>query len=205
MTTTNESSNPTAPVQEAPQPSFLKRYWSWLALLLFVIALPVVWVATSKISGDVSFAVSAGSPAAVQGAKVTLYEVTQEEEQHLTATLAELQRQNELEKAENTRVFGSQHADEFAHSSLAGYNNLSDTKLCFSLEKEMEETKKFAQRSETTDSHGGFAFRTRPGRYVVEIIGQQGNDRFEFVEAVDLRWRSYLKLVDATCHYSLTN
>lgn len=205
MTTTNESSNPTAPVQEAPQPSFLKRYWSWLVLLLFVIALPVSWVATSKISGDVSVTVSGGTPAALQGAKVTLYEVTPEEEQHLTAALAELQRQNELEKAENTRVFGSQHADEFAHSSLAGYNNLSDTKHCFSLEKEMEETKKFAQRSETTDGQGGFSFRTPPGRYVVEIIGQQGNDRFEFVETVDLRWRTYLKLADATCHYSLTN
>jgi hypothetical protein len=173
--------------------------------LLFVIALPISWVATSRISGDVSYAASGGASAALQGVKVTLYKVTPEEEQHLTTTLAELQRQNELEKAENTRVFGSQHADEFAHSSLAGYNNLSDTKHCFSLEKEMDETKKFAQSSETTDGQGRFSFHTAPGRYVVEIVGQRGNDRFAFVEAVDLRWRSYLKLADATCHYSLTN
>lgn len=205
MSSTNPSANATVPVREAPGPSFVKRYWSWLVLLFFVIAAPLAWMVTSKISGDVSVAVSGGAPTAFQGAKVTLYEITPEEEQHLTAALAELQRQNELEKAENTRVFGSKAADEFAHSSLVGYNNLSDTKLCFSLEKEMEETKKSGARSETTDSEGRFSFRTRPGRYVLEIIGQQGAERFEFVETVDLRWRSYLKLLNATCHYSLAN
>lgn len=149
--------------------------------------------------------VAGGSTTTLQGAKVELYRVTPEEEHQLTVALAELQRQNELEKAENTRVFGSKGADEFARSSLVGYNNLSDTKLCFSLEKVMEETKKSGGTSQTTDSQGRFAYRVPPGRYVLEIIGQQGSERFEFVETVDLRWRSYLKLVDATCHYNLVN
>lgn len=205
MTLPLESANATAPAEQAPFALFLKRYWSWLVLLLFVIALPVSWVATSKISGDVSVAVSGGAATVLQGAKVTLYKITPEEEQHLTAALADLQRQNELEKAENTRVFGSQHADEFAHSSLVGYNNLSDTKHCFSLEKVMDETKKSDPRSAITDSQGGFSFGARPGRYALEIVGQQGPERFEFVETIDLKWRSYLKLVDASCHYSLTN
>lgn len=205
MSSTNPSANATLRAQDAPGPSFLKRYWSWLVLLFFVIAFPVSWVATSKISGDVSVAVSSGTAATLQGAKATLYKVTPEEEQHLTASLAELQRQNELEKAENNRVFGSKSADEFAHSSLVGYNNLSDTKHCFSLEKEMEETKKSQLRGQTTDGQGRFSFHVPPGRYVLEIIGQQGPERFEFVETIDLRWRSDLHLVDATCHYSLAN
>lgn len=205
MTTTNESATGAPPAPEAPRPSFLKRYWSWLVLLLFVISLPVTWVATSKISGDVSVTVSGGAATELQGAKVTLYKITPEEEQHLTTALAELQRQNELEKAENARVFGSKNADEFAHSSLVGYNNLSDTKHCFSLEKVMKETKKSDARGQVTDSQGRFSFWAMPGGYLVEIVGQEGPERFEFVETIDLKWRTYLRLVDPSCRYSLVN
>jgi hypothetical protein len=40
---------------------------------------------------------------------------------------------------------------------------------------------------------------------LLEIVGQANDQRFEFIENVDLKWRSNLKLTEPNCHYSLAN
>ncbi len=183
----------------------LKKYFPLLAGLAVIALIVVIWLETSKITGEVSAADSSGGAVALSGARVTLYNVTEEQGQRLSDAVAGLQRQNQQEKDSNARVFPAASSDPSILSNLAGYNNLSDTKQCFALEKVVDEVRKSAVRKETTDSQGRFGFRALPGRYVLEIVGQASGQYIVFVEQVEPKWHSHFKLVDPTCHYTLTN
>ncbi len=183
----------------------LKKYFPLLAGLAVIALIVVIWLETSKITGDVSTPDSNAGAVALSGARVTLYNVTQEQGQRLSDAVAGLQRQNLQEKDSNARVFPAASSDPSIRSNLAGYNNLSDTKQCFALEKVVDEIRKSVVRKETTDSQGHFGFRALPGRYVLEIVGQASGQYIVFVEQVEPKWHSHFKLVDPTCHYTLTN
>jgi hypothetical protein len=173
-----------------------------LALIALIV---VIWLETSKITGDVSVADSNGVAVAFSGAHVTLYKVTEEQGQRVSAAVAGLQRQNQQEKDSNARVFPAESTDPSIRSTLAGYNNLSDTKQCFALEKVVDEIRGSAVRKETTNGQGHLGFRALPGRYVLEIVGQVNDQRTVFVEQVEPKWHTHFKLADPTCHYTLTN
>jgi len=183
----------------------LKKYSSLFAGLAIIAMIVIIWRETSKITGDVSLVGSSGAAVALSGARVTLYKVTEERERLLTAALDDLQQQNQQAKAANARVFPAGNTDDLVRSTLAGYNNLSDTKHCFALEKVLDEIRKSGVRSETTDGQGHFGFRALPGRYVLEIVGQASGQYIVFVEHVEPKWHSYFKLLDPSCRYSLTN
>jgi hypothetical protein len=183
----------------------MKKYLSLLIGLALIALIVVIWLETSKITGDASVAGSNGAAVALSGARVTLYNVTEEQGKHLATALASLQQQNQQEKDTNARVFPAESSDPSVRSTLAGYNNLSDTKECFALEKVVDEIRKSAVRKETTDSRGHFAFRALPGRYVLEIVGQASDQRVMFIEQVEPKWHSHFKLAEPSCHYTLTN
>jgi hypothetical protein len=182
-----------------------KKYVSLLAGLAIIVALVIVWRETSKITGEVSVTASNGAAVTLSGARVTLYVVTEEQEQRVSAALADLQQQNQQEKDANARVYSAESKDEMTRSNLASYNNLSDTKHCFALEKVLDEVRKSAVRKETVDVQGHFGFRALPGRYVLEIVGQADGQYIVFVEHVEPKWHSSLKLANPSCRYSLTN
>ncbi len=188
---------------EAPVTSFLKKFLGLFVGLAIIGLVVLIWLETAKITGDVSLAGSNGTPVTLSGARVTLYQVTEQQEQRLSAALAELQRQNQQEKETNARVFPAGSTDDLTRSTLAGYNNLSDTKQCFALEKVLDEIRTFAIRKEATDGKGHFGFRALPGRYILEIVGQGGGQYVVFVEHVEPRWHTYFKLADPICHYNL--
>jgi hypothetical protein len=188
-----------------PVVSFLKKYLSLFVGLAIVGLIVLVWLETSRITGDVSVTGSNGATAAVSGARVTLYIVTEEQEQRLSASLADLQQQNQQDKTANARVFPAESTDEVTRSNLASYNNLSDTRHCFALEKVVDEIRKSAVRKETTDSQGHFGFRALPGHYFLEIVGQPNGQYVLFVEPVEPRWHTHFKLADPTCRYTMTN
>jgi hypothetical protein len=190
---------------EVPVVSFLKKYLSLFVGLGIIALIVIVWLETSKITGDVSVIGSNGAAVALTGARVTLYNATEEQEQRLSASLAELQQQNQQEKDTNARVFSAESTDDVTRATLAGYNNLSDTKHCFALEKVLDEIQKSAVRKETTDSQGHFGFRALPGRYVLEIVGQASGQHIVFVEHVEPKWHTHFKLADPSCGYSMTN
>jgi hypothetical protein len=137
--------------------------------------------------------------------RVTLYKVTEDQELRLSAALANLQQQNQQEKDANAHVFSAESTDNSIRSTLAGYDNLSDTKHCFALEKVVDEIRKFVVRKETTDSQGHFGFRALPGHYFLEIVGQPNGQYVLFVEHVEPKWHTHFKLADSTCSYSMTN
>src|SRR5712692_7441580 len=170
----------------------LKRYLGLILGLAAIALIYIIWQETAKITGEVSAAGSTGGAAALSGARVTLYNLTDEQE-------------NQQEKDANARVFPAESTDDSARSTLAGYNNLSDTKHCFALEKVLDKIRKSAVRRASTDSHGHFGFRALPGRYLLEIVGQASGQYVVFVEHVEPKWRSYFKLSDPSCRYSLTN
>jgi len=184
---------------------FLKRYGGLLLVPLLVAGVVIFWLASSRITGEVVVATSNQDTAALTGASVTIYSVNEDQRQRISGTLAKLQQENEHEKSTNASVFRVPSADERTRSDLAGYNNLSDTKHCFALEGVLDEIRKTGTRKNSTDGQGRFAIRALPGKYLLEIVGQAGNQRFEFIENVDLKWRSDLKLTDPSCHYSLAN
>ena len=183
----------------------LKKYFGLIVGLAVVALIVVVWQETAKITGDVSVAGSTRTAAPLSDARVTLYKVTEEQEQRLSAALANLQQQNQQEKNDNARVFSGESTDNSVRSTLAGYNNLSDTKHCFALEKAVDEIRKSAVRKQTTDSQGHFGFRALPGHYVLEIVSQANGQYTVFVEPVEPKWHTDFKLAEPTCHYSLTN
>ena len=192
-------------VSESRTAAFLRRYGGLLLVLFLVAGVVIFWLASSKITGEVVVAISNQDTAALTGASVTIYSVSEDQQQRITGALAKIQQENEQEKSANARVFQIQSADERTQSDLAGYNNLSDTKHCFALEGILDEIRKTGTRKKSTDGQGRFAVRALPGRYLLEIVGQVSNQRFEFIENVDLKWRSNLKLTDPGCHYSLAN
>src|SRR5713226_3483670 len=183
----------------------LKKYLGLIIGLAVIAMIYIIWQETAKITGDVSAAGSTGAAVALSGARVTLYEVTGEQEQRVSTALADLQQENRQEKADNARVYSPDSKDEMVRSNLASFNNLSDTKHCFALEKVLDEIRKSAVRKETTDSQGHFGFRALPGRYVLEIVGQPNGQYVLFVERVDPKWHTHFKLAEPTCHYSMTN
>jgi hypothetical protein len=209
MTPLNSPPNPipneAPPVSHSRTALFLKRYGGMLLLFVLVASVPIIWLSTSKITGEVIVPVSDKDAAALQGASVTIYPVNEEQQQRISTALANIQQTNDQEKAANARVFQIPAADERTRSDLAGYNNLSDTKHCFALEGLLDEIRQSALRKRTTDNQGRFAIRALPGNYLLEIVGQENNRRFEFVEHVDLKWRSRLKLMEPSCSYSLAN
>ena len=192
-------------VSESRTAAFLKRYGGLLLVPILVAGVVIFWLASSRITGEVVVATSNQDTAALTGASVTIYSVNEDQRQRIAGTLAKLQQENEHEKSTNASVFRGPSADERTRSDLAGYNNLSDTKHCFALEGVLDEIRKTGTRKNSTDGQGRFAIRALPGRYLLEIVGQAGNQRFEFIENVDLKWRSELKLTDPSCHYSLAN
>jgi len=183
----------------------LKRYLGLILGLAAIALIYIIWQETAKITGEVSAAGSTGGAAALSGARVTLYNLTNEQEKSLSAALADLQQQNQQEKETNAHVFPAESTDDSARSTLAGYNNLSDTKHCFALEKVLDGIRKSAVRRASTDSQGHFGFRAVPGRYLLEIVGQASGQYVVFVEHVEPKWHSYFKLSDPSCRYSLTN
>lgn len=185
--------------------SVLKKYLALIIGLAAIAMIYIIWQETAKITGEVSAPGSTGAVVAVAGGRVTLYEVTQEQEQRLSAALANLQQENQQEKTDNARVYSAESKDEMVRSNLASFNNLSDTKHCFALEKVVDEIRKSAVRKETTDSQGHFGFRALPGHYVLEIVGQPAGQYVVFVEHVEPKWHTVFKLAEPTCHYSLTN
>lgn len=193
------------PVPESRTAAFLKRYGGLLLVLFLAAGVVIFWLASSRITGEVIVAINNQDTAALTGAGVTIYSIDEEHWQRISGTLAKLQQENEEEKAANARVFQIQSGDERASSDLAGYNNLSDTKHCFALEGILEELQKSVVRKKSTDSRGRFAVRALPGRYLLEIAGQVSNQRFEYIENVDLKWRSNLRLTEPSCRYSLAN
>jgi len=185
--------------------TFLKKYLGLFVGLAVVALLVIGWEETAKITGEVSAAGSTGNVVPLSGARVTLYKVTEEQEQRLSTSLASLQQQNQQEKDANARVYPAESKDEMVRSNLANFNNLSDTKLCFALEKALDEVAKLAVRKETADSQGRFGFRALPGHYVLEVISQANSQYSEFVESVEPKWHTHFKLVEPTCRYSLAN
>src|SRR5260370_27544343 len=92
--------------------------------------------------GEVPGAGSTGGAGELWGARVTLYNLTDEQENSLSAALADLQKQTQKEKDANARVFPAESTVDSDRSTLAGYNNLSDTKHCFALEKVLDKIRK---------------------------------------------------------------
>jgi hypothetical protein len=184
---------------------FLKKYLSLFVGLAIIALIVLIWLETAKITGDVSVVGPNGAAMTLSGAHVNLYKVTEEQEQRISAALANLQQQNQQERDANSRVFPAESTDSSIRSTLAGYNNLSDTKHCFALEKVVDEIRQSAIRKETTDSQGHFGFRALPGHYFLESISQQNGQYIVFVEQVDPKWHTYFKLTEPTCRYSLTN
>jgi hypothetical protein len=182
-----------------------KKFLTFLAGLSVIALILIIWRETSRITGDVSVAGSDGAAVALSGAGVTLYKVTEEQGARLAAAVTGLRQQNQQEKDTNARVFPAESSDPSVRSTLAGYNNLSDTKECFALEKVVDEIRKSAVRKQTTDGHGHFGFRALPGRYVFEIVGQAGDQRVMFIEQVEPKWHTHFNLSDPSCHYTLTN
>jgi hypothetical protein len=185
--------------------SFIKQFGGFILIFVLLAALLLFWLASSRITGQVAVATSNQDAAALRGANVTIYSVSEEQQQRITAALAKIQQVNDEEKAANARVFQIQSTDQRIRADLAGYNNLSDTKHCFALEGVMDEIRKSGARKNSTDSQGRFAIRTLPGRHLLEIVGQESNQRFEFIETVYLTWRSNLNLTEPSCRYSLAN
>ena len=191
-------------VSESRTAAFMKRYGGLLLVPFLAGGVVIFWLASSRITGTVAVATGNQDTASLTGASVTVYSVSEDQQKRITGALAKIQRENDEEKATNSRVFQIPAADQRTDSDLAGYNNLSDTKHCFALESVLDEIRKSGKRKESTDSQGRFAIWALPGRYLLEIVGQESNQRFEFVEHVDLKWRSDLKLTEPSCRYSLT-
>jgi hypothetical protein len=184
---------------------FLKKYLSLFVGLAIIALIVLIWLETAKITGDISVVGPNGTAVTLSGAHVNLYKVTEEQEQRISAALANLQQQNQQERDANSRVFPAESTDSSIRSTLAGYDNLSDTKHCFALEKVVDEIRQSAIRKETSDSQGHFGFRALPGHYFLEIVSQQNGQYIVFVEQVDPKWHTYFKLTEPTCRYSLTN
>ena len=186
---------------------FVKKYAGLIVAFAIAAAVIIAWLATSKISGRVSVVIGDTSPVGVPDAHVTLYKVPEEQhQQQLVLTrLSNLRQENEQAKSQNERVFPSQSSDERTRADLAGYNNLSDTKHCFAVEKALDEIRGFAIRKQSTDSQGHFALRVLPGKYLLEIVGKVGDHYYDFVEPVDLKWRVNLQLADPNCQYSMAD
>jgi len=201
----NPAPNEVPPVSASRTATFLKKYGGLILLFLLVAAVPILWVATSRISGEVDVPLTSQEIVALPGASVTIYSLEEDQQQRIAGALAKIQQTNDDEKAANARVFQIPAADERTRSDLAGYNNLSDTKHCFALEGIMDEIRKSGVHKKNTDAQGRFTIRELPGKYLLEIVGQANDQRFEFIENVDLKWRSNLKLTEPSCHYSLAN
>ena len=183
----------------------IRKYAGWLIPLAIAAAAIIFWQATSKISGEVSAVIGNGAAVALPSLTVTLYKLPEDQQQPLLDKLGALKQANDQAKSQNARVFPAQSSDERTRSDLAGYNNLSDTKHCFAVEKVMDEIRGFAIRKQSTDSQGRFAFHVLPGQYLLEIVGQGRDHYFEYTEPVDLKWRVNLKLADPSCQYSMAN
>jgi hypothetical protein len=201
----NPPSNEVQPASETRKASFLKRFGGLIVVLALAAGVPIFWLASSRITGEVTVPVTNQDTAALSGASVTIYSVDEDQQQRIVGVLGRIQQTNDEEKAANARVFQIQSADERTRSDLAGYNNLSDTKHCFALESVLDEIRKSGVRKKSTDSRGRFAIRTLPGRYLIEILGQEGSQHFEFIEYVELKWHSNLKLTEPSCRYNLAN
>ena len=183
----------------------IKKYAGLLIPLAIAAAAIIFWQATSKISGEVSAVIGDAAAVALPNVNVALYKVPEDQQQLLLTKLGNLKQDNNQAKTQNARVFPEQSGDERTRSDLAGYNNLSDTKHCFAVEKVMEDIGRFAIRKQSTDSQGRFAFHVLPGKYLLEIVGQGASHRFEYIEPVDLKWRVNLKLADPNCQYSMAD
>jgi hypothetical protein len=201
----NPAPNEVSPVSTSRTAIFLKKYGGLTLLLVLVAAVPILWLATSKISGEVDVPLANQEIVALPGASVTIYSLEEDQQQRITGALAKIQQTNDEEKAANARVFQIPESDERTRSDLAGYNNLSDTKHCFALEGIIDEIRKSGVHKKNTDVQGRFTIQELPGKYLLEIVGQANDQRFEFIENVDLKWRSNLKLTEPSCHYSLAN
>src|SRR5260370_40446910 len=174
--------------------SLLKKSLGLIVGLAVVALIVITWYETAKITGDVSAVGPTGTTVPLSGARVTLYDVTEEQGQRISAALANLEQESQQEKTDNARVYSAASTDEMTRSNLVSFNNLSDTKHCFTLEKVVDEIRKSAVRKETTDSQDHFGFRAFPGHYFLEIFGQPTGQYVVFVEHVDPKWHTVFNL-----------
>ncbi len=176
-------------------------YWS----SFLAAGVVIFWLASSRITGEVVVATGNQNTTALPGASVTIYSVNEDQRQRITGALAKIQQRKR--EGESPQMRASSRFPRLTNerdSDLAGYNNLSDTKHCFALERFWMRSGRSGKRKTSTDNQGRFAIWALPGRHLLEIVGQESNQRFEFVEHVDLKWRSDLKLTEPSCRYSLT-
>src|SRR5260370_8471900 len=99
--------------------SLLKKYLGLILGLVAIAMIYIVWQETAKITGEVSAAGSIGAAVALSGARVTLYEVTEEQEQRISAALANLQQENQQEKADNAPVSSPHRTADTLRSPLS--------------------------------------------------------------------------------------
>jgi len=82
----------------------LKRYLGLILGLAAIALIYIIWQETAKITGEVSAAGSTGGAAALSGARVTLYNLTDEQENSLSAALADLQHPPEARRRSRVRA-----------------------------------------------------------------------------------------------------
>src|SRR5579859_4165134 len=91
--------------------AFLKRYGGLLLVPILVAGVVIFWLASSRITGEVVVATSNQDTAALTGASVTIYSVSEDQQQRIAGALAKLQQENEHEKSTNASVFRGPSAD----------------------------------------------------------------------------------------------
>ncbi len=75
--------------------------------------------------------------------------------------------------------------------------------LSFCMDLRSEEAKFFRQPVEevNADRNGRFSLRLLPGKYVLLVSGQAGNEHAEWLREVTVVWRSQVRMVDPVCRY----
>src|SRR5438309_11438801 len=114
--------------------SLLKKYLGLIVGLAVVALIVIVWYETAKITGDVTVVGPTGTSVALSGARVTLYDVTEELAQRMSAALANFQQESQQEKPDNARVYSAASTDERTDPNVVNFHNLSDTNHCFALD-----------------------------------------------------------------------
>src|SRR6202049_3826125 len=85
----NPAPNEVPPVSASRTAIFLKKYGGLILLFVLVAAVPILWLATSRISGEVDVPLTSQEIVALPGASVTVYSLEEDQEERLGGDLAE--------------------------------------------------------------------------------------------------------------------